>query len=100
MVGRSKSVLGPYTDAQGRKMVDGHATLVLAGNDRWRGPGHNSVLQTPRGDWLVHHTYDAQHLDRGRVLQIRPLGWKAGWPVAGEPLSVLPEPANDWKAIR
>ena len=87
MVGRSKSVLGPYLDAEGRGMLDGHATLVLASSQRWRGPGHNSVLQSERGDWLVHSCYDAEKAPGSeRVLNVRPLTWNDGWPVAGEPL--------------
>ncbi len=86
MVGRSISPLGPYVDASGRKMIDGHAELVLMGDLRWHGPGHNSILQTPQQDWLVHHVVDARHPKAGRVLQIRPLQWRDGWPTAGEPV--------------
>jgi arabinan endo-1,5-alpha-L-arabinosidase len=88
MVGRSKDAMGPYVDYNQRPMVDGGATLVLASYDRWRGPGHNAVLQTPARDWLVHHTYDAQNIRAGRVLQVRPIYWdENGWPVVGEPLA-------------
>jgi arabinan endo-1,5-alpha-L-arabinosidase len=83
VVGRSKSVLGPYVDFQGRTMNDGGGTLVLASSSRWRGPGHNSVLQTPRGDWLVCHAYDAQNVAGGRLLHIRPIPWIDGWPSVG-----------------
>ncbi|MHB8973330.1 MAG: arabinan endo-1,5-alpha-L-arabinosidase [Pirellulaceae bacterium] len=92
MVGRSKEVTGPYVDHAERRMVDGGATLVLASYDRWRGPGHNSVLQTPARDWLVHHTYDAQNIRAGRVLQVRPIYWdESGWPVVGEPFRGIPD---------
>lgn len=87
MVGRSKNLLGPYADFHGRPMTEGGATLVLASHKRWRGPGHNSVLTTGDGMWLVHHVYDAENIEKGRVLQIRPIYWDAaGWPVTGEPL--------------
>jgi arabinan endo-1,5-alpha-L-arabinosidase len=87
MVGRSRGVTGPYADADGRALLEGGGTLVLAGNQRWRGPGHNSVLTTDAGQWLVHHTYDVQNLRAQRVLQIRPLSWtRDGWPQAGEPI--------------
>jgi arabinan endo-1,5-alpha-L-arabinosidase len=91
MVGRSPAVLGPYVDREGRRLLDGGGTLVLASSERWRGPGHNSVLQTSGGDWLVHHTYDAQHIKQGRILQIRPLNWPDDWPSPGEPAR-FPEP--------
>lgn len=88
MVGRSENPLGPYVDFQGKPMTQGGGTLVLSNNDNWRGPGHNSVLTTDKGSWLVHHTYDTFHLENQRVLQIRPLYWTdGGWPVVGEPLN-------------
>lgn len=87
MMGRSESVLGPYIDASGRKLLEGGATMLVAGDERWRGPGHNSVLVEGDRSWLVHHTYDVEHLNRQRIMQVRPLYWPdGGWPVAGEPL--------------
>lgn len=91
MVGRSENPLGPYVDFQNKPMTEGGGTLVLSNNDNWRGPGHNSVLTTEKGSWIVHHTYDTFNLDKQRILQIRPIYWTdAGWPVVGEPLN----PAN------
>ncbi len=88
MVGRSENPLGPYIDFTGKPMVKDGGTLVLSNNDNWRGPGHNSVLTTDKGSWIVHHTYDTFHLENQRILQIRPIYWGAdGWPVVGEPLS-------------
>jgi arabinan endo-1,5-alpha-L-arabinosidase len=87
MVGRARELTGPYVDADGRRLLDGGGTLVLEGDGRWRGPGHNSVLATDDGQWLVHHTYDIQNLRAQRVLQIRPLRWTADdWPAVGEPI--------------
>jgi len=88
MVGRSKQPLGPYSDWNDTPMTNGGGTLVVRINVNWRGTGHNSVLTTDKGSWLVHHTYDTFNLDKQRILQIRPLYWTdSGWPVAGEPLS-------------
>jgi arabinan endo-1,5-alpha-L-arabinosidase len=87
MVGRARRVTGPYVDAKGHPMLAGGGTLVLEGDERWRGPGHNSILTTDRGQWLVHHTYDVQNLRAQRVLQIRPLSWSDdGWPRVGKPI--------------
>ncbi|MBN2270878.1 MAG: arabinan endo-1,5-alpha-L-arabinosidase [Sedimentisphaerales bacterium] len=92
MVGRSKQVTGPYVDIEGNRMTEGGGSLVLASHENWRGPGHNSVIQTPDGDFLVHHTYDARQTRGGRNLQIRPLLWTSqGWPVASEPLTKPPD---------
>lgn len=88
MVGRSKQPLGPYSDWSDTPLTKDGGTLVVCSNDNWRGTGHNSVLTTDKGSWLVHHTYDTFNLDKQRILQIRPLYWTdSGWPVAGEPLS-------------
>jgi len=91
MVGRSKKVTGPYIDIEGKRMTEGGGSLVLASHENWRGPGHNSILQTTHGDFMVHHTYDARETRGGRNLQIRPLLWTSeGWPVAAEPLTKGP----------
>lgn len=88
MVGRSKAVTGPYVDAEGNAMLKGGGTLVLEGDKRWKGPGHNSALNDGGTFYLVHHAYDAEN--RGRpALHIRPLTWTSeGWPRAEEPLEV------------
>ncbi len=97
LVGRSQRITGPYTDYNGRPMLEGHATLVLAGYGPWRGPGHNGILLEKAGDWIVHHVYDAR-LQGAPTLQVRPLLWSAdGWPVAGEPLTA---PATTRPALR
>lgn len=86
-VGRAKNILGPYADATGRPLMEGGGTIVLSGDDRWRGPGHNCVLMTDSGDWMIHHTYDVQNLDKHRILQVRPLDWaNDGWPTVGRPV--------------
>jgi arabinan endo-1,5-alpha-L-arabinosidase len=84
-VGRSRNIEGPFVDFAGRPMLDGHATLVLAGYGTIRGPGNNVVFKVKGREYLVHHFYDA--LDNGTyTLQFRPLLWGAdGWPLAGEP---------------
>ncbi|WP_235951983.1 arabinan endo-1,5-alpha-L-arabinosidase [Crateriforma spongiae] len=88
VVGRSTNPLGPYVDVDGRPMSDGGGTIILSSSQRYRGPGHNSVLTTDDGQWMVHHTYDMQHLDAHRILQIRPMNWTAdGWPKVGQPLT-------------
>jgi arabinan endo-1,5-alpha-L-arabinosidase len=80
MVGRSRSVTGPYSDADDRPMMDGGGTPLLEGNQRWIGPGGESVLQQKDGDIIVFHAYDGK---TGRPsLQISSLVWSSGWPHA------------------
>jgi arabinan endo-1,5-alpha-L-arabinosidase len=86
MVGRSKTVTGPYADRSGMDMREGGGTLVLAGDDDWKGPGHNEILRDGGKDYLVHHAYDAHNNGRATLL-VRPLAWdKDGWPIPGKPL--------------
>jgi arabinan endo-1,5-alpha-L-arabinosidase len=80
MVGRSLSVTGPYADAEGKPMLQGGGTQILWPNNRWLGPGGESVLQRPEGDLIVFHAYDA--LTGKPALQISTLTWENGWPHA------------------
>lgn len=85
MVGRSRSVIGPYLDRTGVAMTDGGGTVVLAGYDHCRGPGGQSVLRVDSVEFLVHHYYDARVGGDVR-LQVRDLTWTPdGWPCAGSP---------------
>jgi arabinan endo-1,5-alpha-L-arabinosidase len=85
VVGRSQEILGPYVDRNGKPMLEGGGTLVLAagtGEDRWRGPGHVAVVRDGEKDFIVYHSYDASH-DGRPTLRIAPLGWTSdNWPVA------------------
>jgi arabinan endo-1,5-alpha-L-arabinosidase len=80
-VSRSRKVTGPYVDRAGRPMMEEGGTPLLAGEGRWRGPGHCAILQEKGTDLLVYHAYDAEA--RGTpTLRITPLAWDAaGWPV-------------------
>ena len=87
VVGRSRTPAGPYLDANGKSMLEGGGTVVLQGDERWRGPGHNGVLVDGARQFMVYHTYDVQNLDAQRILQVRPLTWTAdGWPRVGAPV--------------
>lgn len=91
-VGRSRAVTGPYADRDGRALLDGGGTLILASYGAVRGPGHNSVLEHNGQTWLAHHYFNPATGGR-RTLQVRPLFWDDdGWPVAGEPLANKPPP--------
>jgi arabinan endo-1,5-alpha-L-arabinosidase len=80
MLGRSRSVTGPYLDAEGKPMLDGGGTPLLLGNDRWLGPGGESLLQQKDGDIIVFNAYDAVSGDA--YLQISTIAWVDGWPKA------------------
>lgn len=80
MVGRSKQVTGPYVDRDGVPMLEGGGTPLLVANQRWLGPGGESVLERPEGNIIVFHAYDA--LTGKPALQISTLIWNDGWPHA------------------
>jgi arabinan endo-1,5-alpha-L-arabinosidase len=87
MVGRSKAVIGPVTDKDGRQMLDGGGSVVVAGEGAIRGPGHCAVLSDDDKQWLVYHFYDAD--DNGTPwLRIQSLAWTAdGWPKVGDAIA-------------
>lgn len=85
MVGRSSSITGPYVDRDGTPLLSFGGTLVVEGDTRWKGPGHNAILHTPRGDYNVYHSYDAQAAGTP-TLRIAELAWSSdGWPVSAGP---------------
>jgi arabinan endo-1,5-alpha-L-arabinosidase len=80
MVGQAREVTGPYLDKTGKPMSEGGGSPLLVGNQRWLGPGGESVRMGKDRDILVFHAYDAT---TGRPsLQISTLAWKDGWPEA------------------
>jgi arabinan endo-1,5-alpha-L-arabinosidase len=85
IVGRARSVAGPYMDRAGVPLARGGGTLLLEGDAKWHGVGHNAVCRFDGVDYLVFHGYDAA--DRGRSkLRIEKLTWDVdGWPVVGGP---------------
>lgn len=84
-VGRARDVRGPYVDADGTALLAGGGTLVVTGDARWKGPGHNAVLHGANGDYNVYHSYDA---DAGGTptLRISELQWTDDdWPRSAGP---------------
>ena len=80
MVGRSAKVTGPYVDEHGTPLLQGGGTQLLTANQRWLGPGGESLLQRPEGDIIVYHAYDAA---TGKpALHISTIAWVDGWPHA------------------
>lgn len=94
VIGRATSPLGPYTDKDGKRLDEGGGTLLLASNEKWKGPGHNGIVRTTGGgkndgDWMFLHAYDADSARRGRLTQVRPLYWDdSGWFQLGDVLTV------------
>lgn len=91
VVGRSKSVTGPYIDRSGKRLEDGGGTDLLTANTRWLGPGGESILMGSNSkdpvaqnakakDIIVFHAYDSK---TGKPsMQLSTLTWADGWPSA------------------
>lgn len=102
LVARSEHLLGPYLDRAGRPITErGNGTLLLQGNDRIAGPGHNSRIITDDAgtDWLIYHGIDrtkgkvASGASR-RMLMLDRLEWRDGWPeIPGGTPSMTSQPA-------
>lgn len=85
VVGRSRSVEGPYLDNIGRDMLNGGGRMVIAAGDRLCGPGHFGRTIIDEGVEVMSCHFEADFERSGRsVLGIRPLLWRNGWPVAGQ----------------
>jgi arabinan endo-1,5-alpha-L-arabinosidase len=84
-MGRSRKVTGPYLDAEGVDMILGGGTKLIGSGGRTVGAGHFGLLDLGQGVMKFSMHWEAD-FDKGgaSVLDIRPLLWKDGWPVAGE----------------
>jgi arabinan endo-1,5-alpha-L-arabinosidase len=80
IVGKSKKITGPFIDKEGNYMAKGGGTILLAGDNKWYGVGHNAVVGFDGTDYLIFHGYDA--CDNGKPkLRIEKIIWTDGWPV-------------------
>ena len=79
VLGRSKSVKGPFLDKSGKSLFNGGGSLVVEGNENWYGAGHNSVYAFDGKDYMFFHAYDAEDGAKPK-LKIKELSWENGWP--------------------
>lgn len=82
VVGRSTSLFGPYVDLAGKSMLENRHELMIAGNDQFKGTGHNSEIVTDAAgqDWLFYHAVSVKD-PKGRKLLMDQVHWVDGWPV-------------------
>ncbi len=87
-MGRSRKVTGPFVDNMGIDMLQGGGKLFAGSSGRHIGVGHFGLLDLGDGVQRFSCHYESD-LDRGgiSVLDIRPLLWRDGWPVAGDNLT-------------
>ena len=79
MVGRSKSVTGPYVDKDGIELNKGGGSVVIEGNKNWYGVGHNSVFTFDGQDYTFMHGYDASDNGKPKLI-VKEVTWIDGWP--------------------
>ncbi|MFP3394421.1 arabinan endo-1,5-alpha-L-arabinosidase, partial [Brevibacillus sp. SIMBA_076] len=60
----------------GKSMSEGGGTILDSGNDRWKGPGGQDIVN---GNILVRHAYDAENSGIPKML-INDIDWSSGWP--------------------
>ncbi len=113
IVGRSQSLTGPYVDRKGEDLNSGGGALILAGDDKWAGPGHNAVVTDDAGDdWIVYHATPRNDMELPSGVQRREglldkIVWANGWPEVGDgsPSSTRPavpdieDPETDVKQV-
>lgn len=85
VVGRSKNLLGPYVNREGKDMMSNSWTLVLEGDgETFFGPGHNSIIipDDAGTDWMIYHSYVKENgAVGGRLGMLDRIVWSAdGWP--------------------
>ena len=82
VVGRSKSVTGPYVDKAGYDMIDGNGTDFAIGDGvKYAALGHNSVYNIEGKEYFVAHGYSIPDGGASKLI-ITELKWDAnGWPL-------------------
>jgi arabinan endo-1,5-alpha-L-arabinosidase len=85
MVGRASAITGPYTDANGKAMLQGNAVQLLATDGRYIGPGGGSAFRDGDEYYYAYHYYDGQ-MNGASALMLRPIHWQDDWPELGTPL--------------
>ena len=82
VVGRSKNLMGPYVDRQGRPMLENHHEMLIHRNEKFVGTGHNSEIVTDDEgqDWIFYHAVSVDN-PSGRVLMMDRVKWVDGWPL-------------------
>ena len=82
VVGRSKTVDGPYVDRNGEDMREGGGTPVIAGDKQlFEAIGHCATYTMNGEDIYISHGYSVKH-NGAAILVQRKINWTAdGWPV-------------------
>lgn len=93
VVGRSRSVTGPYVDDRGVDMRDGGGVPVIEGDKvHYEAAGHCAAYTFGSRDIFICHGYRVPHGEA--VLIMRDIVWRNGWPTLNttttDPTPALP----------
>jgi arabinan endo-1,5-alpha-L-arabinosidase len=94
--GRSKNLLGPYTNKTGGTMINNQFNVLIQGNYLWAGTGHNAEFVEDRigQTWILYHAYSKAQPEKGRMVLLDRVLWKNDWPyvVGTQPSSQSSKP--------
>jgi len=81
VAGRSDKLFGPYLNRSGESMSNNRHEILIHGNDRFAGTGHNSEIVSDKNGrtWILYHAVDKSN-PKGRVLLLDEVLWHNGWP--------------------
>lgn len=81
VVGRSQNLFGPYLNKSGLSMSSNNHEILIHGNARFAGTGHNSEVITDKQNktWILYHAVDKSN-PKGRFLMLDEVQWENGWP--------------------
>ena len=84
LVAKSKSAFGPFTTMAKGKGIESSA--LVRKDENWLAPGHNSIFRDKKGQaYIAYHAIPISTTDNiqtygTRVMLIKPLTYKKGWP--------------------
>ena len=82
IVGRSRSVHGPFAAEDGSPLLRGGGTVLLAGDAHWLGPGGGSVYQSEDGGSTLLTFHALHRRENGALdLWVERVDWRDDWPV-------------------
>lgn len=94
MMGRAKTISGPYLDRDGKDLAQGGGTLFLGTDGEVVGPGHIGIVSEGGLDRFSFHYYGSR-VNGVPTLGLERLAWGAdGWPRPGGPGAPPPNAAG------
>ncbi len=82
IVGRSRSVHGPFLAQDGTDLLQGGGTVLLTSDSNWLAPGGGSLWQSADGGQTLLTFHALERSQNGALaLWVEPVTWKNDWPV-------------------